>query len=75
MEGESRQNFKKNILEIPTVLGTKVRPLLSAITAKKKEVSEATEKIGQIINEIYDKLEAEAQKERAEKLAGELGGI
>ena len=71
MEGESRQNFKKNILEIPTVLGTKVRPLLSAITAKKKEVSEATQKIGNIINEIYDKLEAEAQKERAEKLAAE----
>ena len=71
MEGESRQNFKKNILEIPTVLGTKVRPLLSAITAKKKEISEATEKIGNIINEIYDKLEAEAQKERAEILAAE----
>ena len=71
MEGESRQNFKKTILEIPTVLGTKVRPLLSAITAKKKEISEATEKIGNIINEIYDKLEAEAQKERAEKLAAE----
>ena len=71
MEGESRQNFKKNILEIPTVLGTKVRPLLSAITAKKKEISEATEKIGNIINEIYDKLEAEAQKERAELLAAE----
>ena len=71
MEGESRQNFKKTILEIPTVLGTKVRPLLSAITAKKKEISEATEKIGNIINEIYDKLEAEAQKERAEILAAE----
>ena len=71
MEGESRQNFKKNIQEIPTVLGTKVRPLLSAITAKKKEISEATEKIGNIINEIYDKLEAEAQKERAEILAAE----
>ena len=71
MEGESRQNFKKNIQEIPTVLGTKVRPLLSAITAKKKEISEATEKIGNIINEIYDKLEAEAQKERAEMLAAE----
>ena len=71
MEGESRQNFKKNIQEIPTVLGTKVRPLLSAITAKKKEISEATEKIGNIINEIYDKLEAEAQKERAELLAAE----
>ena len=71
MEGESRQNFKKIILEIPTVLGTKVRPLLSAITAKKKEISEATEKIGNIINEIYDKLEAEAQKERAEILAAE----
>ena len=71
MEGESRQNFKKKIIEIPTVLGTKVRPLLSAITAKKKEISEATEKIGNIINEIYDKLEAEAQKERAEILAAE----
>ena len=71
MEGESRQNFKKKIIEIPTVLGTKVRPLLSAITAKKKEISEAMEKIGNIINEIYDKLEAEAQKERAEILAAE----
>ena len=66
MEGEnSKQTFKKNILDIPSVLSGRVRPLLNAIVAKKKEVASTSDKISKIVNDIYDRQEEEALKERA----------
>ena len=66
MEGEnSKQTFKKNILDIPSVLSGRVRPLLNAIVAKKKEVAATSDKISKIVNDIYDRQEEEALKERA----------
>ena len=72
MEGENnKQTFKKNILDIPSVLSGRVRPLLNAIAAKKKEVAATSDKISQIVNDIYDKQEEEALKERAAREAAE----
>ena len=66
MEGENnKQTFKKNILDIPSVLSGRVRPLLNAIAAKKKEVAATSDKISKIVNDIYDRQEEEALKERA----------
>ena len=71
MEGENKQNFKKNIIEIDSVLSGKVRPLLNALVAKRKEVAAAQNKISDIVNDIYDKAEEEERKEREAKEAAE----
>ena len=75
MEGEnSKQTFKKNILDIPSVLSGRVRPLLNAIVAKKKEVAATSDKISKIVNDIYDRQEEEALKERAAQEAAARAG-
>ena len=66
MEGEkNKTNFKKNIVEIASFLPGKLRPFLNAIAAKRKEVAGTYDKVSGIVNDIYEKQEAEALKERA----------
>ncbi len=72
MEGEkNKTNFKKNIVEIASFLPGKLRPFLNAIAAKRKEVAGTYDKVSGIVNDIYEKQEAEALKERAAKEAAE----
>lgn len=72
MEGENKKsNFKKNIEEIASFLPSKMRPFLNSLAAKRKEIADTLEKVSGIVNDIYDKQEAEAQKERAAKEAAE----
>ena len=72
MEGENKKpNVKKNIEEISAFISGKLRPFLNMLAAKKGEVKNAIDKVGDVVDAIYGKQEEEAEKERAAKEAAE----
>ncbi len=72
MEGENKKpNVKKNIEEISAFISGKLRPFLNMLAAKKGEVKNAIDKVGDVVDAIYGKQEEEAEKERAAKEAAD----